>query len=182
MEDINIKISQPEKEVLEKGLEMTIFKYNEELKKYDSYNSRAMYPISIISFVLTFSSFFIKDKQLITINTFNFVIALVILVLFVTLCLLYVEITKPNQIKQKLTCPEPIFFYDKLNSAKSKSDLVKYLITIYTEDHNKILEINNLRGKYLKYMNILLSIIIILFIIILYSQYFKDFVLLFSNN
>lgn len=175
------KISQSRKEVLDKGLEMALFKYNEELKKSESYNSRAMYPISIISFMLTFSSFFIKDKQLFTINTFNFLIALVILVLFVILCLLFVEITKPIKIIEKKTCPEPTYYYEMLNNATSKSDFVNYLITIYTEDHNIIFGINNRKGKYLKYMNFLLSIIIILFIIILYSQYFNDLVLLFSK-
>ena len=178
MED---KISQPKEEVLNKGLEMALFKYNEELKKYDSYNSRAMYPISIISIMLTFSSFFIKDKQLFTNNSFNFVIALVIFVLFVTLCLLYVEITNPNDIN-KNTCPETDYYYNKLNSVESKSDFVKYLITIYTEDHQEYFNINKRRGKYLKYMNILLSLIIILFLIILYSLYFNDFLLLFPKN
>ena len=176
METMEPTILQSDKDVLDKGLEIAIFKYNEELKKYDSYNSRALYPISLISILLTITSYFIKDIKLIDINPFLLGASGAICVLFVSICLLYILITKPYKIDRQ-TCPEPKYFYGKLDDVKSKNEFSKYLITIYTEDHQSYFEKNKHRGKYLFYMNVLLSIIIILYLIIIYSLYFHDYIL-----
>lgn len=175
MGTIEATISQSDKDVvLDKGLEIAKLKYSEELKKYDSYNSRALYPISFISIMLTITSYFIKDIKLTVVNPLLFGMSCTICVLFVSICLLYIIITRPYKIDRH-TCPKPEDFYRELD--KSKNEFTKYLITIYTEEQQEYFKINRLRGNYLLCMNIFLSIIIILYLMILYSLYFHDYIL-----
>ena len=58
-------ITQSDKEVLDKGLEIVIYRYNEELKRSKTFNKSAMYPLSIIPLIFTIISFFLKTQDVI---------------------------------------------------------------------------------------------------------------------
>lgn len=162
-------VSQSNIEILSKGLEIAINKYNEEVKRGETLNNRAMYPLSIIPVILTFISFFIDilHKQIIhNYPRLVFCIVLMICVLYVVICVYFIKITIPKE-HISVTASYSKVFCSNLDNSPSIVAYYQQLIPQYVEDFNTLLYNNNKKGLYLKSMNILFLIIILLFIAIL---------------
>ena len=50
-------------EILKKGLDITLLRYNEQLKKCDSFNERARYPLYVMPIVFTILTFWGKNPK-----------------------------------------------------------------------------------------------------------------------
>ena len=162
-------ISQKNLGILSKGLEIAINRYNEELKRGETFNNRAMYPLSIIPVILTLISFFIDILHKPIIDNHPrlvFCIVLMICVLYVLICVYFIKITIPKRNIQ-MTTSYPEVFCSNLDSAQSIVAYYQQLIPQYVEDSNTLYEDNEKKGQYLKRMNILFLIIILLFMVIL---------------
>lgn len=144
-------------EVLNKGLEHAIFRYKEELEKYHKYNKRAMYPLTVITFLITVLSVLPQKSFLPSIDSFCTPI-LFFSVLVVLVC--FIGITTPYFYKKYISIDFDAF-------ANRCSDDVqqfkKYLICIYLTDAASYQKLNKYRGLFLFIMNICLVISIACF-------------------
>jgi MFS family permease len=167
-------VSQSNIDILEKGLEIAFNRYNEELKRGKAFNKRAMYPLSIIPVIFTIISFFLNNLQNFLIEkhqSWIFCIVLIICILYVLICVCFIRITIPKSYRM-ISASSPKVFCKNLDETLSIVAYYQLLIPQYVEDYNTLYKNNEKKGRYLKYMNILFIIIILLFMIILTLTYF----------
>ena len=164
-------ISQSKIEVLDKGLEIVLIRYNEELKKSNSFNKRAMYPISIMPIISTILIFLLKFLKMKTDTNLLFIV-LIIFLLYAIIYGHFIIITIPRKVKLE-SASSPKYFYEHLNKANSIAEYYKILIQQYEKDYQTLCKKNEKKGNYLKYMYLLFSITILLYMLILglYSYY-----------
>ena len=170
MENVN----QSNIDILSKGLEIVLNRYNEELKRGKTFNKRAMYPLSIIPVIFTLISFFIETLQRPIVDnhpSLTFCIVLIICLLYVVICMCFVKITIPKK-DTMVSASSPDDFCKDLDKTSSIVAYYQKLIPRYLEDYYILYQRNIKKGWYLKCMNFLFLIIILLFMVILTLSYF----------
>jgi len=157
-------------EVLDNGVEYAHNQYKEEVEKYDLYNKRAKYPMSVITFLVTAVSLFIEQTDFLV---DHHLLSLIIIALIFVIIICFVAITIPYYFK-KAAVPEDEEFYEKINDPDATL-FKKWLIDSYRTDAKTYRKFNRFRGWLLLAMNICLAIIVIAIIVALLSSIFPDF-------
>lgn len=165
-------ITTNNKEVLNNGLEYAHARYKEEIDKYNVYNKRAMYPMSVITFIVTAISLF-KDKTYYLLKD-NATLSQLIITLIFVIIFCFVAITIPYFLRQT-TVPNDTEFHTKINH-ENETVFKKWLIDSYRRDAKKYRRYNCIRGGLLFVMNVCLSIIVFAIIYALMSSFFPDFI------
>lgn len=160
-------------EVLDKGVEFAHNQYKEEIEKYNVYNKRAMYPMSVITFLVTAISLFINQTDFLVKNRS---LSLIIIALIFVIILCFVFITRPYNFRET-TVPDDKEFHEKINDP-DETLFKKWLIDSYRTDAKSYRKFNRRRGWLLLAMNICLAAIVMIIIYALLSTIFPDFILL----
>lgn len=169
-EDENKKsITTVNNEVLDTGIEYAQNQYKEEIEKYNVYNKRAKYPMSVITFLVTAISLFIEQTDFLV---DHHLLSLIIIALIVVIIICFVAITIPYNFK-KTTVPDDKEFHEKINDSDATL-FKKWLIDSYRTDAKTYRTFNRFRGWLLLVMNICLAVIVIAIIFALLSSMFLD--------